>query len=70
MANRMAKRTSPKARRTRRIEVANALDKHERIRHNSPDPTELQRAKSELGRAVEESLNDEAVTEYLEEEKG
>lgn len=66
----MARRTSPKARRTSRTKVANALDKHERIRLNSPDPTELQRADSELSRAVEESLNDEAVTEYLDEEEG
>jgi hypothetical protein len=65
----MAKRTSPKARRTRRTRVANALDK-QGIRYNSPDHTELQRSDSELGRAVEESLNEEAVAEYLEEEEG
>jgi hypothetical protein len=67
----MVKRTSSKAPPTRRarVKLADALDKHERARHDSPDHTELQRANSELSRAVEDSLNEEAVTEYLEEEK-
>jgi len=68
----MAKRTSSKAPSTRRAraKIADALDKHERARHDSPDHTELQRADSELSRAVEESLNEDVVTEDLEEEKG
>ena len=67
----MAKRSSPpKVPHTRRTKVANALDKHARVRQNeSPDGTELERADSELSNAVDESLNDEAVTEYLDEEE-
>ena len=66
----MAKPTSPRVRRARRIKVANALDEHERIRHNSPDPTELQRANRQLDRAVEESLSEAPLTESRDEEEG
>jgi hypothetical protein len=67
----MAKRTPSKAPPTRRAtaKIADALDKHARARDDTPDHTELQRADSDLSRAVEDSLNEEAVTEYLEEEK-
>jgi hypothetical protein len=69
----MAKRTPSKTPPTRRArgKIADALDKHQRAGHDSPpDHTELKRAGSELSRAVEDSLNEEAVTEYLEDEKG
>jgi hypothetical protein len=68
----MAKRTSSKSASARRAgaKVADALDNHERVRLNSPDPSDLRHADSELSRSVEDSRNEEeAVTEYLEEEK-
>jgi hypothetical protein len=58
---------SPPKRREGLVEVANALDNHGRVRKNSVDAAELQRAESDLGAAVEDALNDEAVSKYLDE---